>query len=253
MGRERLDIEFGHYSEWLVDAAVALVVDDPVPVACRGTGDPDLFARLTAELELTPGEKVLDVGCGIGGPTAWLARESPVEVIGVDVMETAVRGLGRLFPFLPAVVATSRALPFATNTFDAAWTIGALEMIGHKKDALNEIHRVLVPGGRLAVYTLVASYRDLDSPLADRFEEPDQLLDEIRVAGFEVVRANDSTLPSPPERWTELSNAVHDEVGRVHSSDPGLALVRGELVKLGRLLREKTIFPWEFVLRKEGS
>lgn len=251
MGRERLEIEFGHYSEWLVDAAVALAVDDRVPVACRGTGDPDLFTRLAAGLELTGGEKVLDVGCGIGGPMAWLVRERAVDVIGVDVMEPTVRGLGRLFPSLSAVVATSRALPFATGAFDAAWTLGALEMIDHKRDALAEIRRVLAPGGRLAVYTLVASSRVTDSPLADRFEEPDQLLEEMRAAGFEVIRAGDTGLPSPPERWTELNGSVHEEVGRVHSSDPGLALVRGELVKLGRLLRERTVFPWEFILRKE--
>lgn len=251
MGRERLQIEFGHYSEWLVDAAVALAIEDRVPVACRGTGDPALFARLAADLELKGGEKVLDVGCGMGGPMAWLARERAVDVIGVDVMEPTVKGLGRLFPSLSAVVATSRALPFRTGEFDAAWMIGALEMIGHKRDALAEIRRVLTPDGRLAVYTLVASCRISESPLADRFEEPDQLLQEMRAAGFEVERARDSALPSPPERWNELSEAVHQEVGRVHSADPGLALVRGELVKLGRLLREKTVFPWEFVLRKE--
>ncbi|MGH2748649.1 MAG: class I SAM-dependent methyltransferase [Actinomycetota bacterium] len=251
MGRERLEIEFGHYSEWLVDAAVALAVDDRVPVACRGTGDPGLFARLAAGLKLTGGEKVLDVGCGIGGPMAWLARERAVDVVGVDVMEPTVKGLGRLFPSLSAVVATSRALPFRTGVFDAAWIIGALEMIGHKREALAEISRVLAPGGRLAVYTLVASCRVSDSPRADRFEEPDHLLQEMRGAGFEVARAGGSALPSPPERWTELSEAVHEEVGRVHSADPGLALVRGELVKLGRLLREKTIFPWEFILHKE--
>lgn len=251
MGRERLEIEFGHYSEWLVDAAVALAVDDRVPVACRGTGDPDLFARLADELELTGEERVLDVGCGIGGPTAWLVRERAVDAVGVDVMEPAIRGLRRLFPSLPVLVATSRALPFATGVFDAAWAIGALEMIGHKRDALGEIRRVLAPGGRLAVYTLVASCGVSDSPLADRFEEHDRLLQEMRAAGFRVLRASESNLPSPPPHWNDLSEAVHEEVGRVHSSDPGLALVRGELVKLARLLREKTVFPWEFILRKE--
>lgn len=253
MGRERLEIEFGHYSEWLVDAAVALGVYDRVPVACRGTGDPGLFARLAAGLELTGGERVLDVGCGIGGPMAWLARERAVEVVGVDIMEPTVRGVGRLFPSLAAMVATSRALPFHTGVFDAAWIIGALEMIGRKRDALTEIRRVLAPGGRLAVYTLVASCRVSDSPLADRFEERDRLLREMRGVGFEVVRASESALPAPPERWSELSETVHEEVRRVHSADPGLALVRGELVKLGRLLREKTVFPWEFILRKEES
>ncbi|HZK51821.1 MAG TPA: class I SAM-dependent methyltransferase [Actinomycetota bacterium] len=152
MGRERLEIEFGRHAGWIVEAIEAHGLD-AIPAACRGAGDPNLFGLLADAMGAKPGTLVLDVGCGIGGPGAWLASERRCDVVGIDVMEEPVRGLKRLFPQLSAVVASSRWLPFRNATFDATWAIGVIETIAHKNEALKEVARVLVPDGRLAAYT----------------------------------------------------------------------------------------------------
>src|SRR5216117_2599784 len=103
MGRERLEAEFGRYATWVAEAVDGLDIADPIPAACRGTGDPLLLERLARSIAVRPGMRFLDVGCGLGGPAAWLNRACGCLVVGVDVMELAVHGLRRMFSDLPAV------------------------------------------------------------------------------------------------------------------------------------------------------
>lgn len=70
----RLETEFGYYISWVVDAIEDLQLQDRIPVACRGTGDVALLEHLGSLLDPAPGSVVLDVGCGMGGPAAWLMR-----------------------------------------------------------------------------------------------------------------------------------------------------------------------------------
>ena len=60
-GRERLEDEFGRYATWVAEAVEGLRIDDPVPAACRGTGDPRLLERLTKMVGARPGMRFLDV------------------------------------------------------------------------------------------------------------------------------------------------------------------------------------------------
>jgi SAM-dependent methyltransferase len=250
MGRERLEIEFGEYSQWLADAIQATGVT-PVHGACRGTANPYLFERLARALDARPGTRVLDLGCGIGGPGAWLAGRG-CEVVGVDVMEAGVRGLRQLFPDSLALVARLRELPFADDSFEAAWALGVIETVLDKAGALKEVERVLGPRGHFAVYSFVTSSPvTIDAPMADRFEPAESMRDELVGAGFEVMAAGPANdLPSAPEQWAESVKRVRDEVTRAHGGDERLATVEAERGKIRRLMTRREIQPWMFVARK---
>lgn len=250
MGRERLEIEFGRFAGWLAEAVTATTRGDPIPAACRGTGNPELFRVVADALGLAEGVVALDVGCGIGGPGAWMNERTGCEVVGVDVMHHAARGARLLFPGMEVVVASSRALPFADRTFDAALALGVLETIADKRSALREITRVLKGGARLCAYTYLCSEEGVsESPVADRFEERTTLersLDEVGLRCIEARPVNG--LDVIPASWREANRAAHDEVERRHGDDPHYAAAIAEMDKVARLISHHIVQPWLYVL-----
>jgi SAM-dependent methyltransferase len=97
------------------------------------------------------GERVLDVGCGEGAFTAALAgagaRPSGVEVAAEPLRRARVRHPELDFRHVGG------ELPFAAGEFDVAWAGEVLEHVQDGVGLLEEIRRVLRPGGRLLLST----------------------------------------------------------------------------------------------------
>jgi ubiquinone/menaquinone biosynthesis C-methylase UbiE len=217
MRPEALDAEFGWYTERLAEAIVDLAPTDPIPPACRGTGNPALLSYLADGIQAKPGMTVLDLGVGLGGPAAWLSRERRCRVVGVDVMEPGLRGLKRLFPSVGGVTGEMHSLPFRPASFDAAWCLGVIEMVDNKARAFDEAARVLKLGGRLAIYDFVAVD---DQEHVREFETEMKLVDLFERSAFRVV--NHGELPhlaEIPEGWARSVLEVRNEVTKRHSGD----------------------------------
>ena len=119
----------------------------------------DLVARRTAlldALDLRPGERALELGCGGGSWTVEAARfvgpSGHIAAIDLspDQIETARRLCAEL-PWVACEVADATALPFENCEFDAVFCNQVIEYIGDLDTALAEARRVLRPGGRLVV------------------------------------------------------------------------------------------------------
>jgi SAM-dependent methyltransferase len=143
--------------------------------------DADVQAQAAARLTACPaGGDLLDVPCGYGRHAIALARAG-YRVVGVDRSRTllaeARRRAGDGPPEL--VEADYRELPFADESFDAALNLfTSLGYLGDEEDAkvLDQIRRVLRPGGRLVLETM---HRDL---AVSRFRAQDwRLLGEGRL------------------------------------------------------------------------
>lgn len=109
-------------------------------------------------LALSPGDRVVDVGCGPGSYTRQLALTvGDGLTVGVDasrpMLAAAVRrgGPGNL----TYLRADASDLPFASGGFDGVCSVGVIHMLEDPVGALVEMVRLLAPGGRLVV---VASY-----------------------------------------------------------------------------------------------
>lgn len=252
--RDRLELEFGCYALWLAQVINEFELD-PIPVACRGTGNPELFERLAGALGLRRESRLLDLGSGLGGPARWLSGHTGCEVVGVEIMESSAQGARLLFPTGEWVVADSGELPFENESFDAAWALGALETIDDKDETLAEVHRVLRPGARLAVYTFVpTSSAVTNAPMADRFEPRDTLVQRMRRASFEIVEARCvPELGVSARSWREQLQTVRAEVERRHNSEPVFRRCREELDKMSALWRSGEVLPWQFVIQKRGG
>lgn len=97
-----------------------------------------------------PGTRLLDVGSGTGRVSAR-AAECGAQVTGVDVAPGMVALASRLHPGVAFRVGSADALPFADASFDALIANFVLLHVGRQDRALAEMHRVVVPGGRIGV------------------------------------------------------------------------------------------------------
>jgi ubiquinone/menaquinone biosynthesis methyltransferase len=108
--------------------------------------------RLIREAALTRGEQVIDLACGTGD-IAFLAADQGASVVGLDITTRMIelaqaKAVGR--QAAPAfLVGDMMALPFATASADAVTTGYGLRNVPGLDAAIDEIARVLRPGGRL--------------------------------------------------------------------------------------------------------
>ena len=135
----------------------ALTVDALAPVdQFHGGGKPvtDRLARLAG---VRPGTRVLDVGGGFGGPARTLAVEFGCQVTGIDLTDSYVRAAKVLTDRMGLddrvthQVGNALALPFPDGAFDLVWTQNSGMNIADKERLYAGFHRVLRPGGLLAL------------------------------------------------------------------------------------------------------
>jgi MPBQ/MSBQ methyltransferase len=121
--------------------------------------------------DIKPGERVLDVGAGIGGPARALARHFGARVTAVDPTErfaklartlTARAGLTE---HVTVVHSDGTTLPLPPASFDVAWTQAVWQSVEDKHALATEIRRVLAPTGRLAMFELIGDGRELHFPV----------------------------------------------------------------------------------------
>lgn len=122
-----------------------------------------------ALLGVAPGQRVLDVGCGLGDDAAAIARlvTPRGSVVGVDgsrAMIEAAREHHSAVEGLSFEVADAACLPFADASFDACRIDRVLQHIGDPAPVIREMVRVLRPGGVLVAYDNDWETLTVDSP-----------------------------------------------------------------------------------------
>lgn len=170
-------------------------------------------------LRLKPGQRLLDVGSGIGGP-ARMAAMSGATVTGIDLtpefVETATALSARvgLAENIRFVATSGEELPFDGGSFDAALMVHVGMNIPAKEAVFTEVHRVLVPGARFALYEqMLTGTGDPSYPLpwaedarTSFLETVEDYLGHLQAAGFAVDEIEDRTEamlgPRPPANLT---------------------------------------------------
>jgi SAM-dependent methyltransferase len=110
-------------------------------------------------LTLAPGQTALEVACGSGGITCWMAAETGARCIGIDINEQGIAAAKARVQQQPQssqvsfqVVDAQQPLPFPDQSFDAIFCNDSINHMPGRAEVLRDWHRVLRPAGR-ALFT----------------------------------------------------------------------------------------------------
>ena len=153
----------------------------------------DVAAMLFASVELPQEGTLLDIGCGSGQGMRWFSGLRPRwRLAGIDPGMEGLRAAVQA-GFAGVSAASATALPIRSESVDAIITLDVMQHLplgGGDTVALDEMHRVLKPGGLLYIRTNVQSYpRVPDDPVAVWHKyDPGELSGKLRASGFEILR-----------------------------------------------------------------
>jgi SAM-dependent methyltransferase len=155
---------------------------------------------------IQPGMYVLDLGCGLGGASRYLAAECSCWVAAIDLTPnfveaarilTARCGLAERIEFRQA---NALALPFQDGTFDHVWSYAVTMNIENKEGLGRGVARVLKPGGHFSCNVALGSGGAPVFPLAWADDEassflvsPAKMRDALEAGGLSVIEQVDLT------------------------------------------------------------
>jgi len=163
--------------------------------------------QLVNLIDISVEDNVLDAGSGIGGTARFVADQCHCRVTAVDLTEEyceTARWLNRLVG-LADQISVRRAdvteLPFADASFHVAFSQHVHMNVAEKARLYQEARRVLVDGGRLAMWDITAGSRGdpdyplpwADQPALTHLATPEQLRAVVESSGFAVEHWNDLT------------------------------------------------------------
>ena len=187
----------------------------------------DITSKTIRLMDLRPGDRVLDLGCGSGWATRLLARlvtdgpEGFGQVVGVDVSDEMIRqarAASKDFENILYAWGSAQQIPWEENFFDKMLSVESFYYYPDQDRALAELFRVMAPHGR--IFILINLYKDNPYSLqwVDKLKVPvhvrseAEYIDLLKRHGFEDVEARripDDT-PTPDDYQTKSFHSLED-------------------------------------------
>jgi ubiquinone/menaquinone biosynthesis C-methylase UbiE len=153
--------------------------------------------------------RILDVGCGLGGPTLELARLSDGEIIGLDIHQPSLDELSRrieeagLSARVRVVNCSLLEMDFPNEGFHIIWSEGSIHVIGFER-GLEEWRRLIRPNGFLVVHDMIWLRPDPPQEILSYWRRvypgirtASEHIETILTYGYELI----GHFPLPEELW----------------------------------------------------
>jgi SAM-dependent methyltransferase len=225
----------GEFDRWYAEMGRSVLRDEIVRRALGLPSDMDVSGLLpwsavvevTAALNLAPGQLLVDLGCGRGGYSLEIARQTGARLLGLDFSPVAVasaRGRAASADIAGRAafcVGDMTANGVGTGVADAVLCIETIMFIGAHLDALRECRRILAGGGRLVLTSWEAT--NLADERHSGWARRIDLMRDLTVAGFEQVEVADKPAWREAERdlW---ESAMHADA----AGDPAIESLQDE-------------------------
>jgi SAM-dependent methyltransferase len=134
-----------------------LTIEDLAPVDHFHARGFPATAELADRLPIKAGQRVLDIGCGLGGPARYIAKRFQCHVSGLDITEPFVEAAKKLTALLRMEQAVNieqgdgQRLPYPDSHFDGAYTQHVTMNVADRPGFFAEAFRVLKPGAFFAL------------------------------------------------------------------------------------------------------
>jgi SAM-dependent methyltransferase len=197
------DSEFGDQAADIASRITVLPLEDQIAAACRGSGNPVALAWLAENLRLTDSSTVVDLGAGLGGPSAWLRSRYGCRVVGVEPEEQAARAASSIFQ-VPIVIANADPAPFAANAFGAALLLGVVSVVTRPERVLAEAHRI---APNLGILDYCSTSDDPVTAGGSTFPTEEHLRD--MVAELWRIEQSAAVAVEAPRTWVQVSDDTH--------------------------------------------
>ncbi|KAM7479643.1 hypothetical protein LguiA_027856 [Lonicera macranthoides] len=168
------------------------------------TGGIETTKEFVAKLDLKPGQKVLDVGCGIGGGDFYMAENFDVDVVGIDLSINMIsfaleRAIG-LKCSAEFEVADCTKKTYPDSTFDVIYSRDTILHIQDKPALFKSFYKWLKPGGKVLISDYCRRAGTPSPEFAEYIKQRGYDLHDVQAyeqmlkdAGFDQVRAEDRT------------------------------------------------------------
>jgi hypothetical protein len=193
--------EYDWHARATVEAITVLGHDVAIAAACRGTASPAALDWLIDRLD--GHGRLLDVGGGLGGPSAYVrASAADVEPIVLEPAPYAAYGARALFG-IHAVIGRADDCAFHRAAFANVWALGTLSATEQPAPTLTEMWRVTQRRGRLGLLEYVSTGATRREPqLGNTFLSRDDLRQCCAETGWSVLDETDSAqLFDTPAPW----------------------------------------------------
>lgn len=231
---------FGAPSLWRARAAIDLDLggDELIAAMSPGPAYPatleTIAVAVTSALGRDP-DVVVDVGAGTGGASEWFRAATGARVIGVEPSEAARTAARLLFPKLMVVAGEAARTGLPTEIADTVLASGLLSLVDVIDPVLDEMRRLLRPGGTIAIADLFASGREdlCAGPNVFRsFEAMSALLEHH---GCHLVEVGCGVAPPSPA-WAAAAARVDAWIDERYGQHPAYATWRADQEHLATLM-----------------
>jgi len=180
----------------------SITIEDLAPVDEFHIGGRQATEHFVGQLNISEQDHILDVGCGLGGASRYVANRYNNHVTGIDLTEeyietgNALCAWVKLDQHIALHQGSALSMPFQDETFDGAYMMHVGMNIDDKARLFNEIYRVLRPGACFGVYDVMRDkHGELTYPVPWATEKstsnlaaPEQYKYALENAGFVVSK-----------------------------------------------------------------